>query len=48
MVEGGGGPRARLARFYIKRLLPEHVALLEHVREGSFDLFAITSEDLGL
>lgn len=48
MVEGGAGPRTRLARFYIKRLLPEHVALVQHTREGSEDLFAVTAEDLGL
>ncbi|AML51213.1 acyl-CoA dehydrogenase [Falsihalocynthiibacter arcticus] len=47
MAEEGEGPRTRLARFYVKRLLPEHVALLQHVREGKKDLFAITAEDLG-
>ena len=38
--------RARLATFYIKRILPEHAALLAHVREGGDDLMAITIDDL--
>ena len=37
---------ARLATFYIKRLLPEHASLLAHVREGGADLMAITADDL--
>lgn len=48
MIEGGQGPKTRLARFYIKRLLPEHAALLQHTREGSEDLFAVSVEDLDL
>jgi len=40
------GARKRLATFYIKRLLPEHAALLAHVREGADDLMAITVDDL--
>ncbi len=46
VAEGGTGPRTRLARFYIKRLLPEHGALLAHVREGAGDLYAVSVEDL--
>lgn len=44
-VAGDAG-RNRLAQFYIKRLLPEHAALLQHVREGSDELMAITTDDL--
>ncbi len=40
------GPRARLARFYILRLLPEHQGLLAHARSGAVDLYAISAEDL--
>ncbi|MDE0590825.1 acyl-CoA dehydrogenase [Halocynthiibacter sp. C4] len=47
-VEGGDGARTRLAQFFVKRLLPEHTALLQHVREGASDLYAITPEDLAL
>jgi len=42
----GGATRARLATFYIKRMLPEHVGLLAHAREGADDLMAVTAEDL--
>lgn len=42
----GNEARIRLARFYIKRLLPEHIGLLAHARQGSADLMAITIEDL--
>lgn len=42
----GDQSRKRLAAFYIKRLLPEHAALLAHVREGAEDLMAITIDDL--
>ena len=38
--------RARLATFYIKRILPEYIGLLVHVREGADDLMAITLDDL--
>ena len=38
--------RVSLATFYIRRLLPEHAALLVHVREGAADLMAITPEEL--
>ncbi|MFP7672190.1 acyl-CoA dehydrogenase [Marivita sp. S0852] len=40
------GRHARLARFYIHRLLPEHIGLLAHARQGADDLFAITMDDL--
>lgn len=42
----GSESRKRLATFYIKRLLPEHAALLGHAREGADDLMAITADDL--
>ena len=41
-----GGARERLAAFYIKRLMPEHAALLAHVREGAAELLAITPDEL--
>ncbi|MEL6958889.1 MAG: acyl-CoA dehydrogenase [Pseudomonadota bacterium] len=42
----GDAARGKLAAFYIKRLLPEHAALLAHVREGAEDLMEITPDDL--
>ena len=42
----GDEGRARLATFYIKRMMPEHTGLLAHVREGADDLMAITADDL--
>jgi alkylation response protein AidB-like acyl-CoA dehydrogenase len=42
----GDGARRHLAVFHIRRLLPEHVALLAHVREGAHDLMALTPADL--
>ena len=41
-------PRAGLAQFYIKRLLPEHASLLVQVREGGEGLFALTPDELAL
>ncbi|WP_022704647.1 acyl-CoA dehydrogenase [Pseudorhodobacter ferrugineus] len=46
MAEGVDGPRTALARVAIKRLLPEHVALLAQVREGAAGLYALSDEDL--
>ncbi|AJE48988.1 acyl-CoA dehydrogenase [Celeribacter indicus] len=46
IAEGGAGPRARLADFYIKRMLPEHVALLAQARLGAADIYALSAEDL--
>ncbi|MGR3343680.1 MAG: acyl-CoA dehydrogenase C-terminal domain-containing protein, partial [Paracoccaceae bacterium] len=48
MAESGSGPRSRLAEFYISRLMPEHDALLSHVREGASGLYALTPEDLAV
>lgn len=42
----GDEARQRLAAFYIERLLPEHAALLAHVRAGSEGLLAITADEL--
>ncbi len=42
----GDTARARLATFYIKRLLPDVTGLLAQVREGSDDLMAISPDDL--
>ena len=39
-------PAARLARFYITRLLPEHHGLLAHARAEAADLMAISPDDL--
>ncbi len=40
------GARARLARFYISRLLPEHGSLLAQAQAGAVDLFALSVDDL--
>jgi len=45
LVEGDG-PRTRLARFYIARLLPEHEVLLAQARSGAGLLYALSAEDL--
>ena len=43
---GGSGAREKLARFYIQRLLPEHLGLLAHAQAGAEDLYALDVEDL--
>ncbi|NNK79629.1 MAG: acyl-CoA dehydrogenase [Litoreibacter sp.] len=43
---GADSTRARLARVYMQRLLPEHFGLAEHVRQGADDLYALSEEDL--
>jgi len=45
-AENGAGPRTKLARFYIKRLLPEHEGLLAHATTGAADLYALSVDDL--
>jgi len=40
------GPRKRLAEVYIRRLLPEHAALLAEACAGAADLAALTPDDL--
>ncbi len=42
----GDAVRTRLATFYIKRMLPEHIGLLAHVCEGAGDLMAVSAADL--
>ncbi|TRD20705.1 acyl-CoA dehydrogenase [Palleronia caenipelagi] len=42
----GDDSHKALARFYIKRLLPEHVSLLAHMREGAEGLYDISLDDL--
>jgi alkylation response protein AidB-like acyl-CoA dehydrogenase len=41
-----GGARTALARVAIRRLLPEHTALLAEAREGADQLYALSPEDL--
>ncbi len=42
------GPRAKLARFYINALLPEHAGLLAQARNGADDLYALSVEELAV
>ena len=46
IAEGGEGPRVKLARFYINRLLPEHASLLAQAMAGAEDLYAMTDAEL--
>lgn len=46
MAEVENGPRTRLARYYITRLLPEHTAHLAQATCGAKDLYALTTEEL--
>ncbi|MDN5785514.1 acyl-CoA dehydrogenase [Pseudorhodobacter sp.] len=46
MAEGRDGPRTALARVAIKRLLPEHAALLAQLRVGAAGLYALSDADL--
>ncbi|UZD90196.1 acyl-CoA dehydrogenase [Cognatishimia activa] len=45
-AEEGEGPRTKLARFYIKRLLPEHAGLLAHATQGAAELYDLSIDDL--
>ena len=45
-ADGVGSARAKLARVYIQRLLPEHRGLADHVRCGADDLYELSVEDL--
>jgi len=40
------GPKAKLARYYINALLPEHSGLLAQAQSGAEDLFALSADDL--
>ncbi|MDF1710415.1 MAG: acyl-CoA dehydrogenase [Paracoccaceae bacterium] len=46
LAEGDEGPRVKLARFYINRLLPEHAGLLAQAMAGAGDLYAMTDAEL--
>ncbi len=46
LAEGGKGPRTKLARVYMLRLLPEHVGLLAEARAGDVDIYALSAEEL--
>lgn len=46
LAEGGKGPRTALARIYLRRLLPQHLALLAETREGAAGLYALSPEEL--
>ncbi len=48
LADDNGGARRRLAEFYIRRLLPEHAALLSHARAGAEGLYALTADDLAV
>ena len=41
-----GGAREAHARFFVARLLPEHIGLCAHVREGSEGVYALSPEAL--
>jgi acyl-CoA dehydrogenase len=41
-----GGPRARLAHVFIRRILPEHTALLARARDGAEPLYALSPDEL--
>ena len=41
-----GGAREKLARFYIRRLLPEHAGLLAHAQEGAAGLYDLSADEL--
>jgi hypothetical protein len=42
----GDGARARLAAFYVRRLLPEHAGLLAQARDGAEAVMAVSPADL--
>jgi len=46
LADGAKGTRCALARFYIRRMLPEHAGLCAQVREGLDGLFALDHDDL--
>ncbi|NRB04207.1 MAG: acyl-CoA dehydrogenase, partial [Rhodobacteraceae bacterium] len=39
------GRYAKIARFYIQRLLPEHASLLIQAQAGDYDIYALTPEE---
>jgi len=40
-----GGARAKVARFYIQRLLTEHTGLLAQAQAGDYDIYALTPDE---
>jgi len=40
------GPRGKLARYYIRALLPEHAGLLAQAQSGAADLFALSIDEM--
>ena len=44
-LQDQGGPREKLARFYIRRLLPEHASLLAQAQAGDTDVYSLTPEE---
>jgi hypothetical protein len=46
LAEGGEGPRTRLARVFVGRVLPDHIALLAVLSEAGADLAALSPDDL--
>ena len=46
LADAVGGPREKLARFYIQRLLPEHEGLLVHAQAGAKALMALSADEL--
>ncbi|RYH10567.1 acyl-CoA dehydrogenase [Tropicimonas sp. IMCC6043] len=46
MEEGGDGPRSALAGVFIRRILPEHAALIAELREGAAGLYALSVDAL--
>ncbi|MFY0596909.1 MAG: acyl-CoA dehydrogenase [Cognatishimia sp.] len=45
-AEGSEGPRTKLARFYISRLLPEHAGAFAHAMQGAKGLYDLSIGDL--
>ena len=46
LAEGGNGAHTKLARFYITRMLPEHIGLFAHARTGAADLYTLSADEL--
>ena len=44
-LQDQGGPREKLARFYIRRLLPEHSSLLAQAQAGDTDVYSLTPQE---
>ncbi|MEM6760406.1 MAG: acyl-CoA dehydrogenase [Pseudomonadota bacterium] len=44
-MQDAQGPRGKLARFYIQRLLTEHAGLLAQAQAGDYDIYALTPDE---